>query len=124
MYAAFSSSSDQEPHAMRENVWFGPGGFVPASSGATRKLIEPATDEHLATVAECGEADVNTAVAAGLSAFADKRWSGKTPAERGAVLLRLAALIRENAASLANIEARNAGKPIGDAEWEVRPGRK
>lgn len=119
MYAAFSSSSDQELHAMRENVWFGPGGFVPSSSGATRKLIEPATDEHLATAAECGEADVNTAVAAGLSAFADKRWSGKTPAERGAVLLRLAALIRENAASLANIEARNAGKPIGDAEWEV-----
>ena len=104
---------------MRENVWFGPGGFVPSSSGATRKLIEPATDNHLATVAECGEADVNIAVEAGLVAFNDKRWSGKTPTERGAVLLRLATLIRENATELATIEARNAGKPMGDAEWEV-----
>ena len=104
---------------MRENVWFGPGGFVPAMSGATRKLIEPATDQHLATVAECGEADVNVAVTAGLAAIADKRWSGKTPAERGAALLKLAAIIRENMASLATIEARNAGKPMGDAEWEV-----
>ena len=119
MYAAHALCSDQEPHAMRENVWFGPGGFVPAISGATRKLIEPATDQHLATVAECGEADVNAAVTAGLAAIADKRWSGKTPAERGAALLKLAAIIRENMASLATIEARNAGKPMGDAEWEV-----
>ena len=44
---------------------------------------------------------------------------GLSATARGRVLLRVAALLREHAEELAALEARNAGKPIGDARWEV-----
>ncbi len=38
---------------------------------------------------------------------------------RGRVLMKVATLLRERAETFAVAEARNAGKPIGDARWEV-----
>ncbi len=104
---------------IQENVWFGPNGFVAAANGATREIIEPATDNVLANVAECSSSDVDLAVASAKSTFASRIWSGKSPSERAAVLLAIATRLRANIAELATVEARNAGKPPGDAEWEV-----
>ena len=104
---------------MMQYGWFGPTGFIPSTVRATRTIIEPATDKHLATVAECDGQDVDYAVSAALTAVHNKVWSGQTPSERAAVLLKIAQLIRVNASHLAEIEARNAGKPSGDAAWEV-----
>src|SRR6184192_1228247 len=39
--------------------------------------------------------------------------------ERGRVLFRLAEKIRQNAAQLAELEARNCGKPIVEAEYDI-----
>lgn len=81
--------------------------------------MEPATGEALATVARAGTAEVDQAVGVALAAFEGGDWSARSATDRGRVLLRVAALLRERAEELAVLEARNAGKPIGDARWEV-----
>ena len=91
----------------------------PARSGATFTVNEPAVGRPMATVAQAGTADVDDALAAATRAFDDGPWPRMSPTERGRVLLRVAALLRERAEEFAQVEARNAGHPIGDARWEV-----
>src|SRR3954451_2802889 len=70
----------------------------------------PATGEELAQEPVSSREDVDRAVAAARKAFAT--WSKTTPAERQAALLKLADVIEEHADELADLEARNAGKPL------------
>ena len=91
----------------------------PARSGDTFTVNEPATGRPMATVAKAGPADVDDALAAATRAFEDGPWPRMSPTERGRVLLRAAGLLRERSEAFAEVEARNAGKPIGDARWEV-----
>ena len=80
-------------------------------------LIEPATGERLTSIEQATAEDVDRAVRAAHKAFAS--WSKTNPRERGRILLRLSALIRENADELARAESRNVGKPIRDSRDEV-----
>jgi betaine-aldehyde dehydrogenase len=80
-------------------------------------LIEPATGERLTSIEQATPEDVDRAVRAGHKAFPS--WSKMSPRERGRILLRLSALIRENAGELARAESRNVGKPIRDSRDEV-----
>lgn len=93
----------------------------PARSGETFDVIEPATGAVLTEVAKAGTEDVEAALAAAHRAFNDGRgtWARTSATERGRVLHRVAALIREREDLLATTEARGAGHPIGDARWEV-----
>ena len=84
---------------------------------STFDLIEPATGEHLTSIEQATTEDVDRAVRAAHRAFAS--WSKVNPRERGRILLRLSALIRENADELARAESRNVGKPIRDSRDEV-----
>jgi betaine-aldehyde dehydrogenase len=81
-------------------------------------LIEPATGEPLSDVARAGAEDVDVAVRNAERAFRGE-WRRINTRDRGRLLLRLAALIRENAEELATLEARNVGKPITEARDEV-----
>ncbi|MDQ6800705.1 MAG: aldehyde dehydrogenase family protein [Acidobacteriota bacterium] len=81
------------------------------------ELIEPATGERLTSVEQATTEDVDRAVRAGHKAFPP--WSRMNPRERGRILLRLSALIRENADELSRAESRNVGKPIRDSRDEV-----
>ena len=90
-----------------------------AEAGATNDVLEPATGERLATVARASVGDAERAVAAAAKAFRRGTWPRARAVERARVLRALAARIRDDAKALATLEARNAGKPIGDAEWEV-----
>lgn len=81
------------------------------------ELIEPATGEPFTTVSQATPDDVDRAVRAAAKAF--ESWRRTNPRERGRILLRLAALIREHGEELAKAEARNVGKPIRDARDEV-----
>lgn len=92
------------------------GEFRPALSGKTFTTTNPATGEALADIAACGPEDVDVAVAAARAAFEDGRWSRLHPGERKEVLLRLAALMEENARELAVLESLDAGKTIFDCE--------
>lgn len=91
------------------------GQQVPALSGATFASINPATGATLAQVAACDAADVDVAVAAARQAFEAGVWSQRSPAERKAVLLRLAELILLNREELALLDSLNMGKPVMDA---------
>lgn len=92
------------------------GEFRPAASGKTFTTINPATGEALAEVAACDAQDVDAAVAAARAAFDDGRWSRLHPGERKETLLRLAALMEDNARELAVLESLDAGKTIFDCE--------
>jgi gamma-glutamyl-gamma-aminobutyraldehyde dehydrogenase len=68
----------------------------------------------LASVACCDAADVDRAVKAARAAFDSGVWAKAAPAQRKAVLLRLAQLIDDHAEELALLEALEAGKPIAE----------
>ena len=92
------------------------------ATGGRIKLIEPATEQPLCEVPAAGKPEIDEALEAASRAFATARWARIPAPQRSAVLLKVAALIREHAEHLAQLEARNAGKPIGDARWEINAG--
>ena len=81
------------------------------------EVMEPATGERMAEVPRAGAEDVDEAVERARAAFPD--WRAVAPADRASLLRRLADAIEQEASSLARVEARNAGKPISDAEGEI-----
>ncbi|MEI4619599.1 aldehyde dehydrogenase family protein [Bacillus cereus] len=91
------------------------GKFVPAVSGKTFDVWNPATEEVLAVVSEAGEEDVNLAVKAARKAFEEGDWSKISAAERAHFIYKLADLIDENKEELAQLEALDNGKPYKQA---------
>ncbi len=87
------------------------------SGAGTISVTEPATGQPMAEVASAGPAELDLAVAAARAAFPE--WSGRTAVARAEMLFRFSSLVREHAEELAVLEARNVGKPIGDARWEA-----
>src|SRR3954453_14300162 len=83
----------------------------------TLQVLEPATEGVLETVPRAGVEEVDAAVARASAAF--PRWAALAPADPARLLLRGAALVEERQEDLATLEARNAGKPIGDARGEI-----
>ena len=81
------------------------------------KVIEPATEKVLAEVPEASVEDADRAVARAKAAF--PAWRAVTPHDRGALLRRFANAVADSAEKLAQLEARNVGKPISDARGEV-----
>ena len=95
------------------------GEFCESANGKYSPVIDPSTEEIIAEVPEAEEADVNRAVAAARTAFDSGAWPQTTAQERGRILFRLAERIRKESASLAELEARNSGKPIVEAEYDM-----
>jgi acyl-CoA reductase-like NAD-dependent aldehyde dehydrogenase len=96
-------------------------GGVPraAADGETFVVTNPHDGTVIAEVAQAGPADVDAALAAATLAFDVGRWPRLAPVERGRVLLRAAARLRERAAEFVACDVANAGKPVAAAEWEV-----
>jgi betaine-aldehyde dehydrogenase len=95
------------------------GEWVASNSSKTIPVYDPSTEEVIAQVPDANSDDVNRAVAAARAAFDDGPWATTTPQERGRVLFRLAEKIRQNSAVLAELECRNTGKPIVEAEFDI-----
>lgn len=87
------------------------GRHIESVSGRTFKTLNPATEEVIAVISEGNEADVERAVVAARRAFLGV-WGNMRPAERGHILFRLAELMKQHSAELAELESRDAGKPI------------
>src|SRR5690242_17758112 len=87
------------------------GEWVTAASGKTFAVVNPATGEKIAAVAEGDREDVNRAVKAARFAFDQGPWSRITPSERGRLLWKLADLLEENLEEFAELEAIDNGKP-------------
>ncbi|WP_405577550.1 aminobutyraldehyde dehydrogenase [Streptomyces sp. NBC_01092] len=85
------------------------GKEVPAASGATLALIDPATGLPHGTAPLCGPEDVDAACRAAEEAF--PAWSSTTPAERQSALLRIADALERQAEAVARAEVTDTGKP-------------
>jgi betaine-aldehyde dehydrogenase len=83
----------------------------------TVTVVNPATEETIATLPSGGVDEADAAVARARAAF--PAWSRVAPADRGRLLRRLAALVEEHGEELARIESENVGKPITGARGEV-----
>ncbi len=84
------------------------GEWVPARSGDTIEVLNPATGEAIASVPRSGADDIADAVAAAEDAF--PAWRDTSPSRRGQLLLDWAALCREHAAELDLLERLEVGR--------------
>ena len=89
------------------------GQLQPALGGEWLDNVEPATGSNYNRMPRSGSDDVEAAVDAARRAFPE--WRAWSPADRRALLMRLADKVAENAAMLAEAEARDNGKPISVA---------
>ncbi|WP_374190402.1 aldehyde dehydrogenase [Streptomyces sp. NE5-10] len=81
------------------------------------RVLNPATEELVATVPAATPADVDAAVAR--AATAQTAWAAAAPADRARLLRRFAAVVDAHTEELALLEVREAGHTIGNARWEA-----
>jgi aldehyde dehydrogenase (NAD+) len=112
-YAPSPESTDHIRIEKRYNHFIN-GEFVKPASGKYFATVNPATEKHLAEVAQGDARDIDKAVKAARNAY-DKTWKRISPAERGKYLYRIARIIQERARELAVIESLDGGKPIRES---------
>lgn len=93
------------------------GETVPSASGAMFEDIDPSTGMPLALLAQGDATDVDSAVRAARAAHGP--WAELDPFERGEILQRLANLLGAHAAELSELEARDVGKPLREAQRDL-----
>ena len=94
------------------------GEWVPAQSGTTDAVLDPATGLSLAEVASSDKADVDAAVAAAAEAFAGE-WGASTPGDRANALWKLAEVLDAHSDELGKLESQNVGKPMNTMADEM-----
>ncbi len=95
------------------------GEWVDANSGKVMDVTNPATNEVLTQVARADETDADRVVQAAASAFENPEWRWMSASERGHLLYKMAELVAERAADIAEAETLNVGKPIFQSEDDV-----
>lgn len=81
------------------------------------QVLNPATEELLATVPATSAAEVDAAVTR--AAAAQRVWAALAPADRARLLRRFAVAVDSHTEELARLEVREAGHTIGNARWEA-----
>jgi acyl-CoA reductase-like NAD-dependent aldehyde dehydrogenase len=82
------------------------------------EVINPATEEVIAQVADCEKGQLDAAVDSAGRAF--QTWRTCPIADRQAVLVAIAQQIEANVESLGKLMTREQGKPLADAKGEVQ----
>jgi aldehyde dehydrogenase (NAD+) len=93
--------------------------WTPAASGGRFDVINPATEEVLASVAEGDASDIDRAVAAARECFESAAWRGLSARKRGALLFRAADLLAARLVEMAELETRQNGKPLFESKIDV-----
>lgn len=93
---------------------------APAGSDGTLTVINPATEEVIATVPDCSREQLDAAVAAANRAF--REWKTRPIAERKKYLEEIARVIEEHAEEIARLMTLEQGKPLADARGETTRG--
>ncbi|MGI9667497.1 MAG: NAD-dependent succinate-semialdehyde dehydrogenase [Acidimicrobiia bacterium] len=93
------------------------GERIDADSGKTFDVVDPATGESIASVADMSSTDTARAITA--AEQARHAWAARTTKDRGAVLRRWAELLKENTEDLAAIMTAEMGKPLSESRGEV-----
>ena len=90
-------------------------------SGSQRfEVTDPATGAHLASVANLGAAEAESAIAAANAAWGP--WKNKTAKERSIILRKWFDLLVANTEDLARLMTSENGKPIAESRGEVAYG--
>lgn len=95
------------------------GEWRDAIEGGRREILNPATGEVLATVADGSARDAERAINAARAAFDEGPWPRMRAQERAAFLFKLADRIDADGDALALLETRNNGKPLREARCDV-----
>ena len=105
-----------DPLLERRPLW-GPfigGSFSSPADAETFEVLEAATARPLARVVAASDAVVDMAVRDSRRAY-EEVWRALSPRERGELMRQVAARIRDHAQEIAEICAREVGKPARDA---------
>jgi len=94
------------------NLWVEP------SSGESIAVIDPSDGQVFDALARGNAADMDAAVLAARRAY-DKVWSKTSAAERGRLLMKLSLLLQTHQEELAQLEARDCGKPLKQARADA-----
>ncbi|MEU1200245.1 aldehyde dehydrogenase family protein [Streptomyces sp. NPDC005813] len=81
------------------------------------RVLNPATEEVVATVPAATVDDVDAAVARAV--HAQRAWAALAPADRARLLRRFASVVDGHIEELARLEVREAGHTLGNARWEA-----
>ena len=92
---------------------------VAPKSGKWSALVNPVNGEQFAEAALSDGRDIDAAMSAAESAFAE--WRNSTPSERSLALIRIADAVEKRAEELIAAEVENTGKPIGLTRSEEIP---
>jgi phenylacetaldehyde dehydrogenase len=102
---------------LAEKMYIG-GAWVPAVSGATFPVHDPADGSIVVEVPAGAAPDVDRAVAAARAAFAPEGpWRSLTPQARGRLIWKLADILEENAERMAVLDSIDSGKPINEMRF-------
>lgn len=93
------------------------GEWGDAASGRTTDVVNPATGEVIATIADGGEEDARRAIE--VAARTQESWGRTPPRERSEILRRAYELIMERQDELALVMTSEMGKPLVEARGEV-----
>ena len=94
------------------------GQWVAGSSGETLPVLDPSTGETFDQLQRGSAADIDKAVAAARAAL-NGPWGRMTATERGRILMKMSAIMLSRHEELAQLEARDTGKPIGQARNDI-----
>ncbi|OKI80997.1 aldehyde dehydrogenase [Streptomyces sp. CB02414] len=81
------------------------------------RVLNPATEEVVATVPAASASDVDAAVVRAVRAQAG--WAALAPGDRARLLRRFAAAVDGHLEELARLEVMEAGHTVGNARWEA-----
>jgi aldehyde dehydrogenase (NAD+) len=94
------------------------GQWVAAQDGRSLPVVSPADGETFEQIARGGAREVDAAVRAARAALSGP-WGRMTATERGRVLIRLGQAVQDHAEELAQLEARDTGKPMSTARNDI-----
>ena len=99
-------------------LWIG-GAPVPASTGETFPVLDPATEEVIGEAPRGVAEDIDRAVDAARAAARSREWRDMDPFRRGRILLAWARRIDAEREPIARLLSRENGKPLAEAIDEV-----
>lgn len=109
----------QDPALLRTEAFIG-GHWLAADDGARLAVSDPANGRLIGEVACCGSVETRHAIQAADAALPG--WRALSAHARAAVLMRWHALLLEHADDLARLITAEGGKPLPEAQGEVRYG--
>jgi succinate-semialdehyde dehydrogenase/glutarate-semialdehyde dehydrogenase len=112
-----SAVTESEVLAAVPRALFVGGEWLNPAAGADLPVEDPATEDEIARVADCGPADAVLALDA--ASEAQPRWAASSPNERAEILWRAFEALRARAEELALLMTLEMGKPLSDAVAEV-----